>query len=401
MSVTFMKNKNKPNTILFVFRSGGYLAGTERVLLNWCRCIDTGKINIAVCAHNGSMWDVYNEVVPHVKLYDFWFDNGRQGIKKFIQALRFFRKNGVSKVVWLLNGMGGFELSEILAGWVATNGNMYLSHHNFSHKYAKVKPRLWFWFIPGFGFWRIKAFVKWHLIHFLAKKVLVISVGVRDQLESVWKIKGNKMEIGCRGVDKDIFYPNFDERRRVLRELGLTHQQKVFISINRFTEQKRVDRVLGAFLKVLRTHKEAYLLIAGEGECKEHLENKVRLDLVLRENVLFLGFQNNIVPFFQCADFLLLASDYEGEGNVIKEAMACGVIPISTDSYGPRGIKGTIFFSERNVFSFYRAIEKVLSLTEKELIRVKEENLRVAHDIYDIKKCAMNEVSTFDVPVRF
>ena len=387
-------------TVIFIFRSSGNLNGTERVLLNWCRYINNEKVNIAVCAHKGPMWKIYNEEVPHVKLYDFWFDNGCRRIKKFIQTYRFFKNLGVSKVVWLLNGMGDFELSEILAGWVVSRGNMYLSHHNFSHKYAKIKPRLWFGFIPGIGFWRINAFLKWHFIHFLAKRVLVISEGVRGQLESTWKLRGSKMKTGCRGVDANVFYPSAETRNQVRSELGLTQAQKVFIAINRFTEQKRVDRALGAFLKILQFHKEVYFIIAGEGEFKERLENKVRLNPLLKENVKFLGYQKDIVPFLQCVDFLLLASDYEGEGNVIKEAMACGVIPISTDSYGPRGIKGTIFFSGRNVFDFYRAIEKALSLTERELEQIREKNLHIARDMYDIKKCAINEVSTFDIPVK-
>ncbi len=386
--------------IIFLFRSSGQLNGTERVLLNWCRYIDYEKVSIAVCAHSGPMWEDYKRKLPHIKLYDFWFDNGCWGVKKFVQAHKFFKNLSTTKVIWLLNGMGGFQLSEILAGWVASKGNMYISHHNFSKPYIKVKPRLWLGIIPGLGFWRIKEFIKWQFIHFMCKRILVISNSVMEHLVNYWRLPAYKMRIGARGVDAQVFCPNPDMGSWLRKDVGLAHTTKIFIAINRFSVQKRVDRLLGAFTLLIKSNSDAYLLIAGNGELKERVEYKVSRNKRLKEHVKFLGYQNNILPFLQGSDFLLLSSDFEGEGNVIKEAMACGVIPISTDSYGPRGIKGTVFFSRRNVFSFFRAIEKALSLAEKDLTHIKEENLRITRDEYDIKKCAMNEVRTFNIPVR-
>lgn len=398
-----MEKKSKisrKEAIIFIFRSCGNLTGTERVLLNWCKFIDYNKIDVFVCTHKGLFWNVYNQTVPHVHLIDFQLDNGLYGIAKFKKTLRFFRNINITKVVWMLNGMGGFYLTDILASLIATRGNMYISHHNFPFPYEKVKSRLWLGYIPGIGFWRIKRIIAWRFIHFISRKILAVSKDVMDYLISYWKLPKHKMRLACHGVDSTIFFPNFEAKNKLREKMSLSNETRIFIALNRFESQKRIDRLLGSFLRLLSDKLNIHLLIFGDGKLKNHFFDKVDRNKLLKEHVKIIDFQNEITPFLQGADFLLLASDYEGEGNVIKEAMACGIIPISTDSYGPRGIKGTVFLSERNVFSFYRKIREVLSLSNEELSKIRIENIKIIKEAYEISKCALKEVSAFDVPVK-
>jgi glycosyltransferase involved in cell wall biosynthesis len=53
--------------------------------------------------------------------------------------------------------------------------------------------------------------------------------------------------------------------------------------------------------------------------------------LGLSAQVIFAGFHSDPTPFYQTADLFVLSSDYEGFGNVIVEAMACGTPVVSTD----------------------------------------------------------------------
>ena len=61
--------------------------------------------------------------------------------------------------------------------------------------------------------------------------------------------------------------------------------------------------------------------------------------LGLAEQVLFAGFQANPLPWIAHATGLVLASRYEGLGNVLVEALACGTLVVATDCpHGPAEI---------------------------------------------------------------
>jgi len=74
----------------------------------------------------------------------------------------------------------------------------------------------------------------------------------------------------------------------------------------------------------------ACLLILGQG----YLETDLRLradQLHISAQVVFAGFHADPTAFYQTADLLVLSSDYEGFGNVIVEALGCGLPIVSTD----------------------------------------------------------------------
>jgi len=101
-------------------------------------------------------------------------------------------------------------------------------------------------------------------------------------------------------------------------------------SMGRLTEQKGFDLLLQAFAQIALDHPDWGLLIIGEGELRDELEQLV-VRLGLRERVTFAGRLAN--PFFALrnSDLFVMASRFEGFPYAALEALASGLPVIYTD----------------------------------------------------------------------
>lgn len=116
-----------------------------------------------------------------------------------------------------------------------------------------------------------------------------------------------------------------------------TGGRRRIVSVGRLSPEKNQLLLLDAFARVAG-RVDAELVILGEGRLRGRLENRVA-ELGLEERVSLPGFVNDPYPVYRSADLFVLASDFEGFGNVIVEALACGVPVVSTDCpAGPREI---------------------------------------------------------------
>jgi GalNAc-alpha-(1->4)-GalNAc-alpha-(1->3)-diNAcBac-PP-undecaprenol alpha-1,4-N-acetyl-D-galactosaminyltransferase len=109
------------------------------------------------------------------------------------------------------------------------------------------------------------------------------------------------------------------------------------ITVGRHAEQKDHETLLRAFA-VVRQRLDARLVLLGQGPLRGDLEALART-LGVSDSVVFAGWQANPFAWLARADLFVLSSRFEGFGNVIVEAMACGLPVVSTDCpSGPREI---------------------------------------------------------------
>jgi glycosyltransferase involved in cell wall biosynthesis len=114
----------------------------------------------------------------------------------------------------------------------------------------------------------------------------------------------------------------------------LTGQEPVLVSCGRLTKQKDFELLIDAFRQVRQTH-PAKLLIIGEGEERTNLEHKIAT-LGLDDCVALVGHVEHPEEYMAHARLFVLASLWEGFGNVLVEALSVGCPIVAMDC--PSGV---------------------------------------------------------------
>jgi glycosyltransferase involved in cell wall biosynthesis len=109
------------------------------------------------------------------------------------------------------------------------------------------------------------------------------------------------------------------------------------LAVGKLKRQKDYPTLVRAFARV-RAHREARLVILGEGEERARIERFVK-SLGIEADVYLPGFVENPFAWMARVSVFVLASAWEGLSNVLLEALACGCTIVSTDCpSGPREI---------------------------------------------------------------
>jgi glycosyltransferase involved in cell wall biosynthesis len=116
----------------------------------------------------------------------------------------------------------------------------------------------------------------------------------------------------------------------------------VLLSVSRFTAVKRIPLLIEAFATARSVLKRRAALVLVGGHPGEY-EGEHPADTIARlgvPDVFLAGWHDHdeLPAFLSASDALVLASVREQFGQVLVEAMACGVPPIAVDRYGPSEI---------------------------------------------------------------
>ena len=117
-------------------------------------------------------------------------------------------------------------------------------------------------------------------------------------------------------------------------ELKISAETPVVGTIGILRPEKAYDVLLEAFALLLGDLPAATLLIAGDGECRDELE-QLATRLGVAERVRFLGLRDDIESVFGAIDVAALTSDRESTSLFALECMAHDVPLVSTRVGGP------------------------------------------------------------------
>lgn len=172
------------------------------------------------------------------------------------------------------------------------------------------------------------------LLYPLADHVVAVSQGVARDLEKFIAMRDVKSIPNPISVDGTFPYTG----SQTLPHPWFKETDPVILGAGRLTELKDFSTLIRSIRQIRDRGRACRLVIIGEGEARDDLEALIR-NLGLDDAVCLPGFVDNPYEFMQAADMLVLSSQWEGFGNVLVEAMACGTPVVSTDCpSGPREI---------------------------------------------------------------
>jgi glycosyltransferase involved in cell wall biosynthesis len=160
-----------------------------------------------------------------------------------------------------------------------------------------------------------------------ADGIIAVSKGTADDLASVLQLPREDIEV----VYNPAVTPQLLEMAKEQVEHPWFRRENfpVVIGVGRLNEAKDFPTLLRAFKRVRQSH-PARLVILGEGEKRTDLE-ELATDLDIDEWLWMPGFVSNPFKFMANSSVFALSSKWEGLGNVLIEAMACGIPVVATD----------------------------------------------------------------------
>lgn len=168
-----------------------------------------------------------------------------------------------------------------------------------------------------------------------ADHLVAVSQGVADDLERTTDLPQGSVKVIHNPAWSDEMASRANE---LCEDKWITDSHvPVVITVGRLAEEKDYPTLLRAF-HLLRQQRECRLVILGDGDERRSVEEDIE-QYGLENDVRLVGHVSNPLKYMTSANLFVLASAWEGFGNVLVEALGCGLPIVSTDCpSGPREI---------------------------------------------------------------
>lgn len=211
--------------------------------------------------------------------------------------------------------------------------------------------------------------IKSAAIMFLMKRLYrfsdVIVANSRETAEDLENIIGKRVEY--------IYNPTLTENYKKLSMEKITKEWfyediPIIISVGRLSKQKDFPTLIKAF-KDVNNNLHCRLVILGEGEKRQELENLVR-QLNIQDRVWMPGYEPNPYKYIKKSNVFVLSSLYEGLPNALIEALALKIACVSTDcKSGPKEIllngSGGKLVNVSNYLEMSKAIQDIIKYPDE------------------------------------
>mgnify|MGYP001161156190 FL=1 len=306
----------KITVIIPTLNIGGAEKLTVNLINDW---INKGhQIELLLLRKEGPLLEELNN--NNLKIHNL---NSKKLLFSFFPLYKFFKRNKIDIIwanIYILNFI-------VIFAWMLSGkkGKLFVTEHNplsFQiNELSKLKE-----FFLRFIF---------SLSYRFATGITTVSKGIKNDLLQLAHINNDKIDV--------IYNPVAIGKNKISKLFNL--EKKIWdssynvklLSVGNLKVQKNHKLLINTFAK-LPKNLNAQLIIIGEGPLRKELEELIN-NLKLSKRISLIGHQKNPYPWYHSADLFILSSDYEGFGNVLIEALECGLPIVSTNCVsGPKEI---------------------------------------------------------------
>jgi len=166
-----------------------------------------------------------------------------------------------------------------------------------------------------------------HLTLNAADSIVAVSYGVADDLAHQSRINREKIRVIYNPVITDRIYSS--AATVVDHPWFSDGEPPVILAVGRLDPQKDFAVLIRAF-RIVRSYRDARLVILGEGPDRQRIERLV-IEADLVKDVALPGFAQNPYKFMRKAAVFVSSSAWEGFGVALVEALALGAPVVATD----------------------------------------------------------------------
>ncbi|HBO16900.1 MAG: Glycosyl transferase group 1 [Candidatus Moranbacteria bacterium GW2011_GWE2_35_2-] len=146
------------------------------------------------------------------------------------------------------------------------------------------------------------------------------------------------VEIFYNTIDVDFFQEKIrsftdNQKNELRKKIGIKTTKTILFS-GRLIEMKGIFEMIVAFKEYLKKDSNTSLILMGTGPDEEKLKEIIKKDNI--KNVFFAGFvqYKELYKYYGISDLLLFPSRQDIWGQVVNEAIACGLPVITTEKVG-------------------------------------------------------------------
>ncbi|MCO7355842.1 glycosyltransferase family 4 protein [Riemerella anatipestifer] len=214
--------------------------------------------------------------------------------------------------------------------------------------------------------------------------------GVKNDLIK-YKITQKSLNViangNVNGIDIAHFSPqqvSEEVKQQLKQDLNIQDTDFVFVFVGRLVGDKGINELVAAF-KQLDVENTKLLLVGAEERNLDPLKEDTIYEIENNKNIIAVGYQTDVRPYFAIADALVFPSYREGFPNVVMQAGAMGLPSIVSDINGCNEIiiegKNGWIIPPKNVEELYLAMRRMME-DKKAYLDLKTQSRQMIVDRY-------------------